>query len=505
MSHALEAAWTATWADFLSNRIGLAERRAAPFLHSLPALLDNAAAAAAPTDDVGEDSQVADTLVTLADMAHIAGAVRGDSALLKQALAAYEEHLRRVPGNAAALRMRAETLLRLGDYAAAFAAFDTLHEAAVADPDAEQHLEVAPFQLIHDAECVEDAVRLGADASELAAAAGWRSLAETLTQAAGGDATVRTPLVQLDAAQRSLLGWHGRRPLPVPPTIAACGEHASPSVEACARALRSSIDWAHVSREYEERRAVVIDDLLDPAALQTLQAYSRHGANFRTLRKGYLGAFPADGTTHPVVRRLTEELVAAAPSIFGNHALALWWIFKYDQTNPAGIGIHADPAAVNINLWLTDDAACLDGGGLAIYSHVPSLEQPTSAVNKEYDSEATEASLRQSLVSAGQVRTIPYRCNRAAVFVSDQYHESLPFRFAAGYEHRRANLTLLFGDRWRPLEGHPAGNGASASGADHASPADVASAADGAGEDQRAGRGGGPAGPSSAGGWDVFD
>ena len=28
--------------------------------------------------------------------------------------------------------------------------------------------------------------------------------------------------------------------------------------------------------------------------------------------------------------------------------------------------------------------------------------------------------------------TVPYRCNRAVIFVSDQYHESLPFRFAPG-------------------------------------------------------------------------
>ena len=43
---------------------------------------------------------------------------------------------------------------------------------------------------------------------------------------------------------------------------------------------------------------------------------------------------------------------------------------------------------------------------------------------------------------------MPYACNRAVVFVSDQYHESLPFRFAPGYANRRCNLTLLFGDRW---------------------------------------------------------
>ena len=39
--------------------------------------------------------------------------------------------------------------------------------------------------------------------------------------------------------------------------------------------------------------------------------------------------------------------------------------------------------------------------------------------------------------------TIPYQCNRAVIFVSDQYHESLPFRFAQGYDNRRVNLTLV--------------------------------------------------------------
>ena len=159
------------------------------------------------------------------------------------------------------------------------------------------------------------------------------------------------------------------------------------------------------------------------------------------MRKGYLGAFPADGTTDPLLLSLAGELTAAAPTIFSTHALALWWLFKYDQTNPSGIGIHADPAAVNLNLWLTEDAARLEGGGLAIYSHVPELEQNTQAVNKEFGAGAEEE-LRRSLTASGDVHTIEYACNRAAIFVSDQYHESLPFQFRPGYENRRSNLTV---------------------------------------------------------------
>jgi hypothetical protein len=464
-SAALNAAWSAAWADFLSNRVALAERRAAPFVRAaLPAAL-----AAASSEDATDDNEgLADELVTLADLAHMAGAAHGDVATLEQALAAYDAHLRLCPSNRAAMRMRAETLLRCRQTARAFAAFRSLYEASLA----EEPSEVAAFQLVHDAECVEDAVRLGVDAKALATAAAWRELAAQLRRADlgssssggggsggggagagaaggaggggaagadvdGGDAdggtgdggadaavssaawTHRHAVASLSSAQRALLGSHGA-PLPLPP--AALVDGAAELSASSMQALRHDIDWAWAVKEYSEQRAVVIDELLDPTALSSLQAYARHGAHFRTLRKGYLGAFPSDGVTHPLLRALADELVAAAPSIFAPHALALWWLFKYDETNPCGIGIHADPAAVNINLWLTDDAACLDGGGLAIYAHVPALEQPTAHVNHEFEGETAEASLREQLQRAGAVRTIPYKCNRAAIFVSDRTH-----------------------------------------------------------------------------------
>ena len=449
---ALTSAWQQAWADFLSNRIVLAERRAAPFLHSLPEKVAAAAApvaAAAAPGAADDDERLADELVMLGDLAHLAGAVRDDAPLLRSALAAYDAHLARIPLNLAAMRMRAETLLRVREYVAAFAAFGALYEANLraAKEDeiaADAAAEVAPFQLRHDAECIEDAVRLGADAASLGRAASWRTLAEDLQREAAGEATHRWAVSGLSEARRALLGAHGL-PLPTPPSASA----SLPPT----RALRADLDWAWASSEYATQRHVVIDDLLEPLALATLQAYTRHGAHFRTLRKGYLGAFPADGTTHPLLLSLAQELTESAPTIFGAHALALWWIFKYDShSNPHGIGIHADPAAVNMNLWLTDDAACVEGGGLAIYSHVPPLEQPTQGVNHEFGSDGAEASLRQTLVAAGTVRTVAYRCNRAAVFVSDQYHESLPFSFREGYEQRRANLTLLFGDRWSHTE-----------------------------------------------------
>jgi len=229
-----------------------------------------------------------------------------------------------------------------------------------------------------------------------------------------------------------------------------------------------------------------------------------------TMRNGYLGCFPNDGATHPILLKLTTELTRVMRGVFEPYALALWWFFKYSDAGNAGIGLHADPAAVNVNIWLTEDDAQLSGGGLLIYDHVPPLEQPTVAANHEFASVAAEDTLRRKLlakvahgdtngdhVQTRGARQVPYACNRAVIFVSDQYHESEPFKFKPGYENRRCNLTLLFGDRWSlPTPGNDV------------APRLASSAA--SGEQKRHSQAGstqstGACSAGSADGWDVFD
>ena len=65
-------------------------------------------------------------------------------------------------------------------------------------------------------------------------------------------------------------------------------------------------------------------------------------------------------------------------------------------------------------MWLTQDDACLEGGGLTVYRHVPRLEQHTTAINREYV-QGEEDALRARLQAAGDVVTIPYKCNRAVM------------------------------------------------------------------------------------------
>ena len=134
---ALAQAWSSAWADFLANKVVVAERRAAPWVSALSAEGSSSSA-------TGAD---ADSLVMVADLAHICGAVREDPAILRRALAAYDAHLALVPTSQAGLRMRAETLLRLGETREAFEAFDVLYHVTLEDAEARENEEVAPFRL----------------------------------------------------------------------------------------------------------------------------------------------------------------------------------------------------------------------------------------------------------------------------------------------------------------------------------------------------------------------
>jgi hypothetical protein len=106
--------------------------------------------------------------------------------------------------------------------------------------------------------------------------------------------------------------------------------------------------------------------------------------------------------------------------------------------------LHADFAAVNINFWITADADNLDPatGGLVIYDVTAPPEWDFETYNRRPDLIASYLRTR-----GARAITIPYRENRAIVFNSDLFHATAPIRFRPGYEHRRINVTMLYGDR----------------------------------------------------------
>lgn len=170
----------------------------------------------------------------------------------------------------------------------------------------------------------------------------------------------------------------------------------------------------------------------------------------------YLSAWVYDGFLTPLLLQLAEDLRRAMPRLLGPHELTNAWAFKHDNTrgpapvdkDPRGVKIHADAAAVNVNIWLVPEDALQDpenaGGGIVVFA----AEAPAHWSDADYNSlDPALKAERNARVEGVRRIEVPYRANRMVLFNSNLFHETAAVRFRPGYRNRRINLTLLFGDR----------------------------------------------------------
>ncbi len=213
-------------------------------------------------------------------------------------------------------------------------------------------------------------------------------------------------------------------------------------------ALNPDLDVEEIERRYHAKKPEImfVDHLLHDDALESLRRFCREATIWkRDYDNGYLGTFLGEGFASPLLLQISEELRLRFPRIFKNHRLNQAWAFKYDS-ELTGLNVHADAAAVNVNFWITEDAANLDpeGGGLVVWDK----EAPKEWNFKEYNNVKNKHKIFEFLEAQGaEAVTIPYRENRAVIFNSDLFHETGRLRFKEGYENRRINVTLLYGYR----------------------------------------------------------
>jgi len=242
--------------------------------------------------------------------------------------------------------------------------------------------------------------------------------------------------VLLDDGQRAGIAASYNRVIHLPRAACAKGE-----------ALNPALDTGAVEQSYRQGRPrlAVVDDLLTPSALARLRDFCLDATIWFDCKAddGYLGAYLHEGFAPAVLLDLAEGLRARLPEIFGDLMLSQMWAFKY-RSEGLGTRPHADQAAVNVNFWITPDAAALPGraGGLRLWDAAAPAHWGFDAYNR--DAGAIERHLADS--GADHV-DLPYRCNRAVIFDSSLFHQSLPFAFRPGYANRRINVTMLFGRR----------------------------------------------------------
>lgn len=213
-------------------------------------------------------------------------------------------------------------------------------------------------------------------------------------------------------------------------------------------ALSRGWDPVEVEDRYlrEPPGLVVIDGFLSPPALDLVRRFCLGSTVWSGTRypEGRLGAFFVDGFNAPLLLQIAEEVRAAFPRLIGDHPLRQLWAFKNAPSSLGGANTHADFAAVNVNFWVTPTASNVDPatGGLTVYDVTAPLSWNFTTYNERPD--LIESYLREHHARAIH---IPYKENRAVVFNSDLFHATEPIQFRPEYEHRRINITMLYGDR----------------------------------------------------------
>jgi hypothetical protein len=212
--------------------------------------------------------------------------------------------------------------------------------------------------------------------------------------------------------------------------------------------LNPDLDVESIQSTWASIGVVVIDNLLTQEALKRIRQLMLESTVFYQTKMplkfgGYVGAYIDDGLHDRILLQLAFELYHKLPKIMKGHLLKYLWAYKYDS-DYTGINIHADQAAVNVNIWLTQDDANLDptSGGLVVFTAKPPSDWDFKRFNTD-----TEEVHELLLKPTGYANvTVPHRQNRAVLFDSALFHHTDKFSFKKGYENRRINLTFLYGE-----------------------------------------------------------
>jgi tetratricopeptide (TPR) repeat protein len=209
-------------------------------------------------------------------------------------------------------------------------------------------------------------------------------------------------------------------------------------------------DYGAIEEGYQASptSVTIIDNFLSPEALGELRRFCLGSTVFFGHNAtGYVTSYMSDGFASSLLYRIAGELQQAMPSVLGGRHLHNMWVYRH-RNEGAGVNAHTDDASVTFNFWITQDEASLDRdhGGLVVYAREQPLDWDWHDINLRKNAPDVKARIGAFLDEAEPV-TVPHRANRAVLFHSNLFHMSDRFRFREGFENRRVNVTLLFGER----------------------------------------------------------
>lgn len=202
-------------------------------------------------------------------------------------------------------------------------------------------------------------------------------------------------------------------------------------------------NWLEIEEKFNENGCVVVDDFFTQECAIKLRNFVL-STNYRSgcyLEYAALDFYKPQ-KWFPLLTNITEEMQLKI-SILSNLKFQRSWAFIH-KNHASGVGLHADPANVNINIWVTPDECVMDKekNGLMVWDK----KAPEEWVHKNYNGSLIKC--RKFLAeNNAQPKIIDYKFNRATIFNSSYFHETAGVSMKEGYVNRRINYTFLFGHR----------------------------------------------------------
>tara|TARA_Y100000590_G_scaffold470383_1_gene664323 strand:+ start:2486 stop:5830 length:3345 start_codon:yes stop_codon:yes gene_type:complete len=188
---------------------------------------------------------------------------------------------------------------------------------------------------------------------------------------------------------------------------------------------------------------MVIDNILEQKIIDQLRGFAIT-ADFNTshnYKGGYqdLG-FDSSNFPIPELNEVVQQLEEDYHNVLEDLEFDRGWFFIYNNECP-GVTPHADPASVNINIWLTPDSSVKDEtkNGLIIWDK----KRPSNWSYQEYNKDINK--IQNYLTESNATKQmIEYKYNRGMIFDSSYFHETNGVSMKDGHWNKRINLVFMF-------------------------------------------------------------
>lgn len=198
-----------------------------------------------------------------------------------------------------------------------------------------------------------------------------------------------------------------------------------------------------VNDTFDGNNIIIEDDFLDKNTLHQLLGFALTTEFDKS--KNYIGGYQDFGfkkNNHPIpeLNNVVKIIENKYPDIFKDLEYERGWFFIYDNECP-GVTPHADPASINVNIWLTPNSCIKDNtkNGLIIWDK----KRPEDWSYNDYNKDVSK--IKQYLKESGASKQIvEYKHNRVMIFDSSYFHETNGVSMKDGHWNKRINLVFMF-------------------------------------------------------------